>query len=160
MATKAKAREDGRQTVADNRRARYDYHLGERIEAGIVLVGTEVKSLREGRASLAEAWVKVDESGDAWLMQAHIPEYSHAGTHAQHEPTRRRKLLLHRRQLDELTRQVKAKGATIVPTRLYFKDGYAKVEIALGRGKEAHDKRAATAEREAKIAIQRAMKTR
>ena len=160
MAKRSSSASDGTKLVADNRRARFDYHLGERVEAGIVLVGTEVKSLREGRASLAEAWVKLDENGEAWLMQAHIPEYSHAGEHAQHDPTRRRKLLLHRRQLAEMSREVEAKGATVVPTRLYFKDGMAKLEIAVARGKATHDKRHAIAERDAARQVQRALRHR
>jgi len=146
--------------VAQNRRASHDYFLGERVEAGLVLTGTEVKSLREGKASLAEAWVRLDENGEAWLVQAHIQEYSHAGTLAQHDPTRKRKLLLHRRELDLLGKEMAVKGATLVPTKLYFKDGYAKVEIAVGTGKAGHDKRQAIASRDAKRDIDRAIKAR
>ena len=146
-------------TVAFNRRARYDYHLGERYEAGLALHGTEVKSLRAGKASLAEAWVKVDDAGEAWLMQAHIPEYEY-GHGRNHDPIRRRKLLLHKREIDELGRAVREKGAVVVPLRVYFRDGRAKVEIAVAKGKATHDKRRANAERDAARDVQRALKSR
>jgi SsrA-binding protein len=149
---------DGDRAVAVNRRARFDYELGERFEAGLVLHGTEVKSLRAGKASLTEAWVKLDEAGEAWLMQAHIPEYEF-GNRQNHDPIRRRKLLLHRRELDELSRAAREKGFALVPTRLYFRDGYAKVEVALGKGKTRHDKRRTIAQREAARETQRALKS-
>lgn len=162
MAKDAQSR-DGDGRVALNRRARYDYELGERYEAGLVLSGTEVKSLRAGKASLAQAWVKVDERGEAWLMQAHIPEYSH-GNRENHDPTRERKLLLHRREIDELARETHEKGATLVPVELYFRDGYAKLRFAVGQGKQQHDKRRdiakRTAQREAERAIAAARKGR
>lgn len=146
-----------------NRRARYDYELGDTYEAGIALVGTEVKSLREGKASLAQAWVKVDEGGEAWLVQAHIPEYSH-GNRQNHDPARQRKLLLRRRELDALARATQQQGATIVPLELYFRDGYAKLKVAVGKGKATHDKRRdiarRTAQREAERAVAAARKGR
>lgn len=163
MATKggpAKAVTDGGTKLAvQNRRARFDYQLDDRFEAGLVLVGTEVKTLRGGKGSLAEAWVKVDPSGEAWLMQAHIPEYAF-GNRNNHDPVRPRKLLLHRRELDRLRHAVGAKGVTLVPTRIYFKDGLAKLEFAIGRGKDVADKRAAAAERDAKRDMDRALKER
>ena len=134
--------------AAQNRRASFDFHLGDRYEAGLVLTGTEVKSLRGGRGSLAEAWVKIDPAGEAWLMQCHIPEYSHGG-YANHDPVRPRKLLLHRRELDRLRHEVGAKGVTLVPTRIHFRDGLAKLEFAVGTGKNVADKRRAVAKRDA-----------
>ena len=118
--------------VAQNRKARHDYHLHDTVEAGLVLTGTEVKSLRAGRASLSEAFATVDD-GEVWLRNAHIPEYSHSTEN--HQPRRTRKLLLHRRQIDKLAREVAAAGRTIVPLAIYFLDGYAKVELALATGK-------------------------
>lgn len=144
-------------TVAENRRARFDYELGDRYEAGLVLTGTEVKSLRAGKASLAQAWVKVDERGEAWLMQAHITEYPF-GNRQNHDPTRPRKLLLHSRELAEIARASQEKGFALVPTRLYFRDGYAKLGFALGKGKAARDKRRTIAEREAAREKERALK--
>lgn len=129
------------QTVAENRRARFDYQLEDKQEAGLQLFGTEVKSLRHGQCSLNEAYVSPEE-GEIWLINAHIPEYQQAGHHLQHEPRRRRKLLLHKREISRLTGAVSREGYTIVPTRLYFnKNGIAKVEIALAKGKKSHDKR-------------------
>jgi SsrA-binding protein len=150
---------DGTKLIVSNRRARFDYHLDDRFEAGLVLHGTEVKSLREGKGSLTEAWVKIDEAGEAWLMQAHIQEYSH-GNRFNHDPTRPRKLLLHRRELDRLQHAVAAKGVTLVPLRLYFKHGRAKLEFAIGRGKNVADKRATAAKRDAEREMQRALKHR
>ena len=144
--------------VADNRKARHDYHLLERVEAGLVLSGTEVKSLREGRASLQQAYADVRD-GEVWLVGAHISAYER-GTTAAHEPERDRKLLLHRRQIEALSGKVRERGFTLVPTRLYFKDGRAKVEIALARGKEQRDKRQDLARREAARQIERAVKAR
>ena len=125
-------REKGRIMVAQNRRARHDYHLGEKFEAGLVLTGTEVKSLRSGRASLADAFATVDD-GEVWLRNAHIPEYAF-GTWTNHAARRNRKLLLHRREIEKLERATTGSGRTIVPLALYFLDGYAKVEIAVGTG--------------------------
>jgi len=149
---------DGTKLIVSNRRARHDYHLDERFEAGLVLVGTEVKSLRGGKGSLAEAWVKI-ENGEAWLMQAHIPEYEY-GNRNNHDPVRPRKLLLHRRQLDQLAHQVAAKGVTLVPTRIHLRDGRVKLEFAVGRGKNVADKRQTAKERDAKREIERALKQR
>lgn len=151
-------RGQGTRLVAENRRARHDYELLERVEAGLVLTGTEVKSLREGRASLARAYAEIRD-GEAWLVGAHIASYASAG-YAAHEPDRDRKLLLHRREIDRLAGRVAERGLTLVPTRLYFKDGRAKVEIALARGKEKRDKRRDIARREAERAIERALKSR
>ena len=144
--------------IAENRRARHDYQLLERFEAGLVLQGTEVKSLRAGRATLGQAWADVRE-GEAWLQGAEIAVYEQ-GNRANHEPTRPRKLLLHRRELDRLHGQLREKGLTLVPTKLYFKDGKVKVELALARGKDVRDKRRAIADRDAQRQIERALKAR
>ena len=152
------ARDGGEKTIAENRRARFDYQLLERVEAGLVLSGTEVKSLRQGRATLAQAWAEVRD-GEAWLHGAEIAVYDQ-GNRANHEPTRPRKLLLHRREIDSLYGSVREKGLTLVPTRLYFKDGRVKVELALARGKEQRDKRRDLAERDAQRQIERALKSR
>jgi SsrA-binding protein len=151
------ARAKGEKLIADNRRARHDYHLLDRYEAGLVLTGTEVKSLREGKATLQQAFAEVRE-GEAWLLGLHVPEYGQ-GNRANHEPDRSRKLLLHRREIDKLYAQVREKGFTVVPTKLYFKDGRVKVEIALARGKELHDKRRDIADRDAKRQIERELKS-
>jgi SsrA-binding protein len=148
----------GTKLIAENRRARHDYHLVERYEAGIALTGTEVKSLRAGHASLQRAFGDV-RGGEVWLVGAHIPEYAQ-GNLANHDPDRDRKLLLHRREISSLIGKVRERGFTLVPTRLYWKDGRAKVEIALARGKEARDKRRDIAERDAKRQIERALKSR
>ena len=140
-------KEQGRKVIASNRRARHDYHLEDTFEAGLVLVGTEVKSLREGRASLVDGFVDI-EGHEAWLHGVHIPEYSQ-GTWTNHSARRRRKLLLNRSEIDKIERKITDKGYTIVPLALYFKDGRAKVEIALARGKKTWDKRHALAERQA-----------
>jgi SsrA-binding protein len=144
--------------VADNRKARHDFQLLERFEAGLVLTGTEVKSLRQGRASLAQAYGDV-RGTEVWLVGAHIPVYDQ-GNIANHEPERDRKLLLHRREISTLIGKVREKGLTLVPTRLYFKDGRAKVELAVARGKEQRDKRRDIAKREADRQIERALKGR
>lgn len=127
--------------VADNRRARFDYHLEDKFEAGIVLTGTEVKSLRHGQCSLNESYVGPGK-GEIWLFNAHIPEYQQASAQLQHDPKRPRKLLLKKREMDKLTGAANREGYTIVPTRLYFnKRGLAKLEVALAKGKQLHDKR-------------------
>jgi SsrA-binding protein len=127
--------------VADNRRARFDYEIGETFEAGIALTGTEVKSLRTGKATIAESYAHVDRHGEAWLVNANIPEYL-SGNRFNHEPKRLRKLLLKQRELAKLAQGVEREGMTIVPMRLYFNErGRAKLQIALGRGKKLHDKR-------------------
>lgn len=151
---------EGVKIAVSNRRARHDYHLDDRYEAGMSLVGTEVKSLREGRGSLAEAWIRIDnDTGEAFLEQAHIPEYSH-GNRNNHHPTRPRKLLLHRFQLDHLAKAVATKGVTLVPTRVYFKHGRAKLEFATAKAKNVADKRQDVAKRDAQRQIERALKTR
>ena len=148
----------GEKLIAENRRARHDYHLLERVEAGIVLTGTEVKSLREGGATLQRAYGDVRE-GELWLVGAHISPYDQ-GSMDQHDPDRDRKLLLHRRELDSLAAQVNEKGLTLVPTRLYFKNGRAKVELAVAKGKEHRDRRREIAKRDADRQIERALKAR
>ena len=148
----------GEKLIADNRKARHDYELLERFEAGLVLTGTEVKSLREGRASLAQAYADVRD-GEVWLVGAEIATYDQ-GNIANHVPTRDRKLLLHRGEISSLYGKVREKGLTLVPTRMYWKDGRAKVEIALARGKQTIDKRRDIAKREADRAMQRALKAR
>lgn len=148
----------GIKLVAQNRRASFDYFLEDRYEAGLVLQGTEVKTLRNGKGSLAEAWVKVDD-GEAWLMQAHIPEYEF-GNRNNHDPVRPRKLLLHRTEIDRLSHEVGAQGVTLVPTKVYFKEGRAKLEFAVGRGKNVADKRQTAAKRDAQREIERALKQR
>jgi SsrA-binding protein len=144
--------------IAENRRARHDYHLVERHEAGLALSGTEVKSLRRGQANLQRAYAEVRD-GEVWLVGAHIAPYEQ-GTHANHDPERARKLLLHRREIDSLNGKVRERGFTLVPTKLYWKDGRAKVEIALARGKESHDKRRDIARRDAEREMDRALKAR
>jgi SsrA-binding protein len=144
--------------IADNRRARHDYNLLDRVEAGIVLTGSEVKSLRQGHAILQRAYADT-RNGELWLVGLHIPPYEQASVEP-HEPDRDRKLLLHRRQIDKLSSQTAEKGLTLVPTRLYFKDGKAKVELAVARGKEGRDKRRDIAERETKRRIERELKSR
>ena len=152
------ARSTGSNLIADNRRARHDYHLLERLEAGVQLTGTEVKSLRESGAQLAQAYAEIRD-GEAWLVGATIAEYAQ-GNQLNHRPERDRKLLLHRREIDSLYGKVREKGLTLVPTRLYFKDGKVKVELALARGKERADKRHDIADRDAKRQMERALKTR
>lgn len=153
------AKEQGTQLIAQNRKARHNYSIEDRYEAGLVLTGTEVKSLREGRASLAESFVSIDRNGEIWLEGANIPEYLN-GTWNNHAPKRKRKLLLHSAQIAKLSRQTEAKGYTIVPLSLYFKDGRVKVEIALARGKKEYDKRQALREEEDKREALRAMRYR
>ncbi|HET7581866.1 MAG TPA: SsrA-binding protein SmpB [Candidatus Limnocylindria bacterium] len=145
-------------TVALNRRARHDYAIEQTIEAGLVLTGTEIKSIRAGRANLAEAYARV-ERGEAWLIGAHIAPYEQ-GNRNNHEPTRTRKLLLHRDQIAELVGRVQSKGYTLVPLRLYLKDGLAKLEIGIARGKKTHDKRRSIAERDMRRELERQTKAR
>jgi len=148
----------GIKVVARNRRARHDYDLLEKIEAGLALTGTEVKSLRNGKASLEEAFATV-ENGEAWLFNVDIPEYVQANR-MNHEPKRPRKLLLHRRELDKLKGKAMEKGLTLIPLQLYFKRGLAKVEISIARGRKVHDKREAIKTREAKRDIERGLRNR
>ncbi|WP_030771657.1 SsrA-binding protein SmpB [Streptomyces sp. NRRL F-2664] len=133
------AKEKGRKLIAQNKKARHDYAILDTYECGLVLTGTEVKSLRQGRASLVDGFVSV-ESREAWLYNVHVPEYSQ-GTWTNHSARRKRKLLMHREEIDKLERKADESGHTIVPLSLYFKDGRAKVEIALARGKKEYDKR-------------------
>src|SRR6476661_8367351 len=156
------AREQGQKLIAQNKKARHDYHIEDTYEAGLVLMGTEVKSLRAGRATLGDGFVDID-NGEAWLHGVHIPEYTQ-GTWTNHSARRRRKLLLNRAEIDKIERRVNERGLTIVPLSLYFKDGRAKIEIALAKGKKTYDKRHALAERqaarEAEQAIGRRLKGR
>ncbi|GAB2917354.1 SsrA-binding protein SmpB [Nonomuraea fastidiosa] len=151
-------RETGRKVIAQNKRARHDYHIEDTFEAGLVLQGTEVKSLREGRASLVDGYATID-GNEAWLLNVHIPEYAQ-GTWTNHAARRKRKLLLHRKEIDKLAAKIKEGGLTIVPLSLYFKDGRAKVEIAVARGKKDWDKRQALAEQQAKREMARALRYR
>ena len=157
-ARKAAGRPDGKQIIASNRKARHNYSILEVFEAGVVLVGTEVKSLRAGHASLVDAFATVDD-GEVWLRNAHIPEYTF-GTWTNHATRRKRKLLLHRREIEKLERATTASGRTIVPLAMYFNDGYAKVELAIATGKKDWDKRQTIAEREANRDAARALAAR
>src|SRR3954471_12044767 len=149
------ARQEGRKIVAQNKKARHDYLIEDTFEAGLVLQGTEVKSLRAGRASLIDGFAEVHE-GEAFLHGVHIPVYTE-GTWTNHEPRRVRKLLLNRQEIDKIESRVNERGLTIVPLSLYFKDGRAKVEIALARGKKTWDKRHALAKRQAEREIEQAI---
>ena len=152
------AKERGRKVVASNRKARHDYHIEDTYEAGLALLGTEVKALRAGRCSLVDGFAQF--AGDElWLENVHIPEYTQ-GTWTNHAPRRRRKLLLHREELDKIASKTREKGRTIVPLAVYFKDGRAKVEIALASGKKQYDKRQALRERMDEREAQRAMHSR
>lgn len=152
------AREEAQKNIAENRKAFHDYHILATFEAGIVLVGTEVKSIREGSANLRDSFARV-EDGEVWLYNVHINPYSHRG-YSDHEPTRRRKLLLHRQEIRKLIGKTVEKGLTLVPTRLYFKNGHVKVALALARGKQAHDKRETIKRREADRETRAAIKER
>jgi SsrA-binding protein len=151
------AKPTGEKLIVDNRRARHEYHLSDRVEAGLVLSGTEVKSLRGGQATLQQGYAEVRD-GEAWLVGLHIPEYTE-GNRSNHDPDRPRKLLLHRKEIERLASSVAEKGFTLVPTRLYFRDGRVKVELALARGKELRDKRRNIAERDARRQIERELKS-
>lgn len=153
-----KEADDDETPVASNRSALHDYLVEDRFEAGIQLAGTEVKSIRGGHASLREGYVRIVDD-EAWLVGVHIPPYEY-GTYVNHEPTRDRKLLLHREEIRELARKSQAQGYTIVPLRLYFRRGRAKVEVALARGKRQYDKRQAIAERDSKRDIARQLRDR
>ena len=148
-------REKGRKLIAQNKKARHDYSIDDVYEAGLVLTGTEVKSLRAGRATLTDGFATVDD-GEVWLRGIHIPEYTQ-GTWTNHEPRRARKLLLRKDEVRRIQGKVKETGVTLVPLSLYFKDGYAKVEIAVARGRKSYDKRQAIAERESKRETERAI---
>ena len=148
----------GQHVVATNRKARHDYSILEIYEAGLVLLGTEVKSLRDGKASLVDAYATVDD-GEVWLRNLHIPEYHH-GSWTNHEPRRTRKLLLHRRQIDALIGKIRDGNLALIPLKLYFSEGKVKVEIALARGKRAHDKRQDMARRDAQREVVRELSRR
>lgn len=143
-----KSAAEGVKIVAQNHSASYNYHLLDKLEAGLVLVGTEVKTLREGKATLRDAYAEI-RAGEAWLVNCHIPEYQPGGPR-NHDPLRKRKLLLNRREIDGLAVQTQQKGMTVVPLKLYFRDGRAKCELAVARGKKFHDRREAEREKEAK----------
>jgi SsrA-binding protein len=147
------AKERGRKLITQNKKARHDFHIDDTFEAGLVLTGTEVKSLRAGRASLLDAYADITD-GEAWLHNAHIPEYTQ-GTWTNHAPRRKRKLLLHRAEIDKMARRVNERGLTVVPLALYFKDGRAKVEIGIARGKKNYDKRQAIARRDVEREVSR-----
>src|SRR6266850_16833 len=150
----SQAKEGGDRPIATNRRARYEYEILETVEAGLVLRGTEVKSLRAGLVNFKDSYASV-RNGEGWLLGCHINPYSH-GTDANHDPERDRKLLLHKKEIDRLGGKVSEKGLTLVPLRLYFKDGRAKIELGLARGKKLHDKRATLREREVRREMDKA----
>ncbi|MBI4082835.1 MAG: SsrA-binding protein SmpB [Candidatus Lambdaproteobacteria bacterium] len=147
---------EGIKIIADNRKARHDYELLERVEAGIVLTGAEVKSLREGKLTLSESYCRVESDGAVYLVDAHIPPYTH-GNRFNLDPVRRRKLLLHRTEIRRLNTRVRERGLTLVPTKVYFKRGIVKVEIALAKGKRLHDKRDTIKKRDVQREVARAM---
>ena len=149
---------DGTVNICRNRRALHDYEIVDRIECGIVLVGTEVKSLRDGHANLEDAYARIDD-GEVWLIGAEIPEYLY-GNRLNHKPKRPRKLLLHRREIAKFAAKADEKGQTLIPLRMYFKEGKAKVELAVGKGKQAHDKRESLKKADAKRDIDRALAAR
>jgi len=151
-----KAEAEGQKNLVSNRRAFHDFHVGERHEAGIVLLGTEVKALRTGGAQMRDSYATLTPDGELWLHNMHIPPYPPAARE-NHDPDRSRKLLLHRREIDRLVGRIRERGLTVVPTRIYFKGPHAKVEIALARGKDTHDKRETIREREQKREMERAM---
>lgn len=146
----------GEKIVSKNRRAHYDYHLGERFEAGLVLTGTEIKSIRNSKADLKRAYARPD-NGEVWILDLHISQYEQ-GNRENHEPERARKLLLNRREIFKIEKALSDKGATLIPTRLYLKNGLAKVEIAVATGKKNYDKRQAVAKKDANRQIQRTLK--
>jgi len=150
---------DSIKIVARNRKAVHDYHIEDRYEAGLVLKGTEIKSIREGRVSIRDGYVR-PRDGELWLLDVHIGAYKPAGQYYGHDPRRPRKLLLHRYQIDRLIGEVERSGYTIIPLQMYLRDGRAKVEIALAKGKAKHDKRRSIAERDAQREIERAMRDR
>ena len=156
--TRAVAAEAERRVVARNRRARHDYHIEDVVEAGLVLTGTEMKSLRAGRASLTDGYGQITD-GEIWLQGVHIPEYAH-GTWTNHEPRRPRKLLLHRKEIDRLASKTAERGLTLIPLSLYFSNGRVKVELAVARGKRTYDKRQELAQRDAAREVERAFRRR
>jgi SsrA-binding protein len=154
---KAKAEGGGDRTVATNRRARHDYEILETLECGMVLSGSEVKSLREGHAQISEAYARVDD-GELWLFQSHVPPWAYANGFGSHDPDRKRKLLVHRHELHRLVDKTKTQPLTIVPLKLYFKDGRAKVELGLARGRKHADRREAIKERDAEREMARSVR--
>ena len=146
--------------LANNRKASFEFTLLEKFEAGIVLHGSEIKSIRAGQISIQEAYVDVENGENAWLLEAHIAPYNQAGKFFNHEPKRKRRLLLHKKEIRELWNNVRIKGMTIVPIKVYLKDGRAKIEIALAKGKKAYDKRATIAKRDEARDKERAMRVR
>jgi SsrA-binding protein len=158
MARDQGKRDVNNKVIASNRRARHEYAIEDVMEAGVALTGTEVKSLREGRASLADGFAQVYD-GEVWLYNVHIPEYT-MGTWTNHTPRRTRKLLLHRGEIERLIRKTSEQGLTLIPLSMYFKDGKVKVELALGRGKRTYDKRQDLAKRDATREVERALRRR
>lgn len=149
---------EGIKIIATNRKARHDFHIDDTLEAGLVLTGSEVKSLRDGKVNMSEAFVRIQDD-EAYLFNCHISPYEQGG-YANHEPLRKRKLLMHRREVQKWRKAVEQKGFTIVPLRLYFRNSYAKVEIGLARGKKLYDKRADIAEQESKRRLKKVMSER
>lgn len=158
MSSKGKSGSSGKKIIAENPRARYDYEIVETLEAGIVLTGTEVKSLRQGKATIKEAYVRIDDD-EAWIIGMNIATYEQ-GNVFNHDPMRTRKLLLHSKEIRDITVHVTRKGNTVVPVSLYFKAGKAKLKIAIAKGKDAQDKRRTISERDTKRQLQRAIKER
>lgn len=159
MADKGTDKEtEARRPIAENRKARHDYHILEQFEAGVVLLGTEVKSIREGGVNLRDSYARLDK-GEVWLLNVHISSYSHEGS-AHHEERRQRKLLLHRHEIRKLTGKVAEKGLTLVPLEMYFKNGRVKVSLALARGKQLHDKRETLRRKEVERETRAAVKAR
>ena len=146
--------------LATNRKASFEYFLMEKFEAGLVLHGSEIKSIRAGQISIQESYVDIPNENEAWLVEAHIAPYEQAGIHFNHEPKRKRRLLLHKKQIRELWNNIRIKGNTVVPTRVYLKDGRAKIEIALAKGKKAYDKRSTIAKRDEARDNERATRVR
>ena len=151
---------DNIKIVSTNRKAGFEYTLLERFEAGLELKGSEIKSIRAGQVSIQESYVDVELGREAWLLEAHIAPYEQAGKYFNHDPRRKRRLLLHKKQIRELWNNVRIKGMTIVPTKVYLKDGRAKIEVALAKGKKAYDKRATIAKRDEARDKERAMRVR
>ena len=146
--------------IATNRKASFEYFLMEKFEAGLVLHGSEIKSIRAGQISIQESYVDIPNAQEAWLVESHIAPYEQAGQYFNHEPKRKRRLLLHKKQIRELWNNIRIKGNTVVPTRVYLKDGRAKIEIALAKGKKAYDKRATIAKRDEARDSERATRVR
>jgi SsrA-binding protein len=158
MASPKTDREKAQRTIAENRKARHDYHIVDTWEAGVALLGTEVKSIREGRVNLRDSYARID-NGEVWMLNVHISPYSHRGS-SNHEELRQRKLLLHRDEIRKLVGRVAEKGLTLVPLELYFKKGRVKVQLALAKGKQAHDKRETIRRREVDRETRAAVKSR